>query len=116
MTQNWRWWAGQRTARRRCTFFQVRFLMTTIAGGDAHLLHLVKESTRMDSQPDDKNRPEILQMMTTEHYNLQSGRSLALSDANGRAGLFLGTVSSSLIALAFVGNITHVGTQLGTAF
>ena len=70
----------------------------------------------MESQPNDKNRPDILQMMTTEHYNLQSGRSLALSDANGRAGLFLGTVSSTLIALAFVGNITHVGTQLGTAF
>ena len=70
----------------------------------------------MDSQPHAKNRPEILQMMTTEHYNLQSGRSLALSEANGRAGLFLGKVSSSLIALAFVGNITHVGTQLGTAF
>jgi hypothetical protein len=86
------------------------------AGGDAHLFRLVKESTSVESQSNDKNRPEILQMMTTEHYNLQSGRSLALSEANGRAGLFLGTVSSSLIALAFVGNITHVGTQLGTAF
>jgi hypothetical protein len=70
----------------------------------------------MDSQPHDKNRPEIMQMMTTEHYNLQSARSLALSDANGRAGLFLGTVSSTLIALAFVGNITHIGAQLGIAF
>ena len=34
----------------------------------------VKESTSMDSQPNDKHRPEILQMMTTEHYDLQSGR------------------------------------------
>ena len=33
-----------------------------------------KESASMDSQLNDKNRPEILQMMTTEHYNLQSGR------------------------------------------
>jgi hypothetical protein len=62
------------------------------------------------------DQPQIVQMMTTEHYNLQSGRSLAISDANGRAGLFLGTVSSTLVALAFIGNISHVGTQLGSAF
>jgi hypothetical protein len=47
---------------------------------------------------------------------LQSSRALAVSDANGRAALFLGTVSSTLIALAFIGNISHIGTQLGTAF
>ncbi len=70
----------------------------------------------MDIQSHDKHHPSLIQIMTTEHYNLQAGRSLTLSDANGRAGFFLGTVSSSLIALAFVGNITHVGSQLGTAF
>src|SRR5215468_9174120 len=70
----------------------------------------------MDQQQQEKNQPQIVQMMTTEHYNLQSGRSLAISDANGRAGLFLGTVSSTLVALAFIGNISHVGTHLGSAF
>ncbi len=70
----------------------------------------------MDIQSHDKNHPSLIQIMTTEHYNLQAGRSLTLSDANGRAGFFLGTVSSTLIALAFVGNTTHVGSQLGTAF
>jgi len=70
----------------------------------------------MDQPRQEKNQPQIVQMMTTEHYNLQSGRSLAISDANGRAGLFLGTVSSTLVALAFIGNISHVGTQLGSAF
>jgi hypothetical protein len=69
----------------------------------------------MDQPQQEKNQPQIVQMMTTEHYNLQSGRSLAISDANGRAGLFLGTVSSTLVALAFIRNISHVGTQLGTA-
>jgi len=70
----------------------------------------------MDQPRQERNQPQIVQMMTTEHYNLQSGRSLAISDANGRAGLFLGTVSSTLVALAFIGNISHVGTQLGSAF
>ena len=55
----------------------------------------------MDIQSNDKNHPSLIQIMTTEHYNLQAGRSLTLSDANGRAGFFLGTVSSTLIALHF---------------
>src|SRR5215472_3599942 len=64
----------------------------------------------MDLQQQEKNQPHIVQVMTTEHYNLQSGRSLAVSDANGRAALFLSTVSTTLVALAFIGNISHLGT------
>lgn len=60
--------------------------------------------------------PQVISMMTTEHYNLQTGRAMTISDANGRASLFLGTVSTSLVALAFVGQITHTGTSLGQAF
>jgi hypothetical protein len=54
--------------------------------------------------------------MTTEHYNLQSGRAMTISDSNGRASLFLGTVSTSLVALAFVGQISRTGASLGQAF
>ena len=54
--------------------------------------------------------------MTAEHYNLQSGRSMTVADANGRASLFLVTVSTSLIALAFVGSLSRSGTGLGEAF
>jgi hypothetical protein len=60
--------------------------------------------------------PQVVSIMTTEHYNLQSGRAMTISDANGRAGLFLGTVSTSLVALAFVGGISRVGASLGEAF
>ena len=56
---------------------------------------------------------EVVAIMTTEHYNLQSGRSMTVADANGRASLFLGTVSTSLIALAFVGSMSHSGTVVG---
>jgi hypothetical protein len=69
-----------------------------------------------DEPQDPRRRPHVVQIVTTEHYNLQAARSLAASDANGRAALFLGTVSGTLIALAFVGNVSHVGTRLGTAF
>src|SRR6266480_3941684 len=53
---------------------------------------------------------QLVTIMTTEHYNLQTGRAMTISEANGRASLFVGAVSSGLIALAFVGQISHLGT------
>ena len=53
---------------------------------------------------------QLVTIMTTEHYNLQTGRSMTISDANGRSSLFIGAVSSGLVALAFVGQISHLGT------
>lgn len=55
---------------------------------------------------------QLVSIITTEHYNLQTGRSMTISETNGRASLFVGAVSSGLIALTFVGQIS----QLGTAF
>jgi hypothetical protein len=52
----------------------------------------------------------LVSIMTTEHYNLQTARSMTISEANGRASLFVGAVSSGLVALAFVGQISHLGT------
>lgn len=53
---------------------------------------------------------QLVSIMTTEHYNLQTGRSMTISEANGRSSLFVGAVSSGLVALAFVGQISHLGT------
>jgi hypothetical protein len=50
--------------------------------------------------------------VSTEHYNLQTGRSMTISEANGRSSLFVGAISSGLIALTSVRQIS----QLGTAF
>ena len=33
--------------------------------------------------------PQVIAIVTTEHYNLQSGRAMTISDANGRASVFL---------------------------
>src|SRR5437667_8499461 len=66
-------------------------------------------------QPTNEHLPvelssQVVTMMTTEHYNLQTGRSMTISEANGRSSLFVGAVSSGLIALAFVGQISQLGT------
>jgi hypothetical protein len=53
---------------------------------------------------------QLVAIMTTEHYNLQTGRSMTIAEANGRASLFVGAVSSGLVALALVGQISHLGT------
>lgn len=53
---------------------------------------------------------QLVSIITTEHYNLQTGRSMTISEANGRASLFVGAVSSGLIALTFAGQISHLGT------
>jgi hypothetical protein len=49
---------------------------------------------------------------TTEHFNLQTARAMTVSEANGRASIYLAALSSNLIALAFIGQMS----QLGAAF
>ena len=53
---------------------------------------------------------QLVTIMTTEHYNLQTGRAMTITETNGRASLFVGALSSGLIALAFVGQLSHLGT------
>jgi xanthosine utilization system XapX-like protein len=38
---------------------------------------------------------------TTEHFNLQTERAATIGEANGRASIFLGSVSAGLVALGF---------------
>lgn len=49
-------------------------------------------------------------MATTEHFNLQTARSATVSEANGRASIYLAAISSNLIALAFIGQMSRLGT------
>jgi hypothetical protein len=46
--------------------------------------------------------PQLLTVLTTEHFVLQTARGATISEANGRAAIYLGTLSSGLIALGFV--------------
>jgi hypothetical protein len=56
-----------------------------------------------DHQLTETQQQQILLCLTTEHSSLQSARSTTVSETNGRISLFLGAVSSSLIALGFFG-------------
>jgi ABC-type multidrug transport system permease subunit len=51
----------------------------------------------------------ILQCMTTEHFVLQTARAATIQEANQRANLFLTSVASATIALAFVAQVTQMG-------
>lgn len=47
--------------------------------------------------------------VTTEHFNLQTARAVTVSEANGRASIYLAALSSNLIALAFIGQMSRLG-------
>jgi hypothetical protein len=55
----------------------------------------------MDASSDPLTRQMALTALTTEHFVMQSARAGTISEANGRSTLFLGTLSSAVIALAF---------------
>jgi hypothetical protein len=46
---------------------------------------------------------------TTEHFNLQTARAMTVSESNGRASIYLAALSSNLIALAFIGQMSRLG-------
>jgi hypothetical protein len=58
----------------------------------------------------EKQQPETIQLLTTEHYNLQAARSVATSEAISRSNLFISTVSTTMVALALIGQISRLGT------
>jgi ABC-type sugar transport system permease subunit len=68
----------------------------------------------MERLQDNPSLPELssqqVTIMTTEHYNLQMGRAMTVADANGRSTLYIGAVSGALIAIAFTGQVSRMGT------
>ena len=52
---------------------------------------------------------QILQFMTTEHFTLATAKSALVAESNGRATIYLASVSSAVVALAFIGQISEVG-------
>jgi hypothetical protein len=52
---------------------------------------------------DAPNRAELLTALTTEHFTLQGARSQTVSESSARAALYIGAVSSTLVALGFIG-------------
>jgi hypothetical protein len=49
----------------------------------------------------------VVTILTTEHFTLQTARGGTIGEANGRASIYLGAVSSGMIALGFVAEDTE---------
>jgi hypothetical protein len=58
---------------------------------------------------DEPDRQELLTALTTEHFTLQGARSRVMTESASRAALYISSVSSTLIALGFLGQISDVG-------
>jgi hypothetical protein len=63
----------------------------------------------VDEPTDPTTRQMALTTLTTEHFNLQTSRIGTISEANGRSSLYLGTLSSATIAIAFIGQASALG-------
>jgi hypothetical protein len=55
------------------------------------------------------DRQELLTALTTEHFTLQGARSQTMSESSSRTMLYIGAVSSALVALGFIGQVSQVG-------
>jgi hypothetical protein len=60
----------------------------------------------VEDQPDPQ---QLLTALTTEHFTLQGARSQTVSESASRSSLYLISVSSTLIALGFIGQVSAVG-------
>ena len=57
----------------------------------------------------EQNSPAAVTFVTTEHFVLQTARSAGISETVGRAAIYLAAVSSGLVALAFIGQLSRLG-------
>jgi hypothetical protein len=62
----------------------------------------------MNEAVDPTGRQLALTALTTEQFNLQSARMGTIAEANGRSTIYLGTLSSAVIAIAFVGQASEM--------
>jgi hypothetical protein len=55
------------------------------------------------------DRQQLLTALTTEHFGLAGARAQTTGESSSRAALYISSVSSTLVALGFIGQITEVG-------
>jgi hypothetical protein len=67
------------------------------------------EGDGMDEPTDPLARQRALSALTAEQFNLQTARMGTIAEANGCSTLYFGALSSTVIALAFVGQASRLG-------
>jgi hypothetical protein len=55
------------------------------------------------------NDSQLLTALTTEHFTLQGARAQTMSEASARASLYIIAVSSTLVALGFIAQLSEIG-------
>jgi hypothetical protein len=55
------------------------------------------------------DRASLLTILTTEHFTLQGARASTVGESSARSALYVGAVSSALIALGFIGQASGFG-------
>lgn len=60
----------------------------------------------MDEKTGENEQAATAQFMTTEHFTLQTAKTATVAEANGRVSLYIGAVSSAVVALAFIGQVS----------
>jgi hypothetical protein len=61
-----------------------------------------------------EHRSLVTQTLTTEHFALQSARGAIATESVGRATMYLGTVSSALVAMGFLAQLLHLNPMFAT--
>ncbi len=52
-----------------------------------------------------------MQVLTTEHWSLLASRGLAWNESFSRAGMYLSTLSGTMVALGLIAGLDHVGSS-----
>jgi hypothetical protein len=60
------------------------------------------------------DRQALMTALTTEHFTLQGARSQTMFETSARSALYIGAVSSTLVALGFIAQISEVGDTFNT--
>jgi hypothetical protein len=60
------------------------------------------------------DRQALLTVLTTEHFTLQGARASTVSESSARAALFVGAVTSTLVALGFIAQASELGSAFDT--
>jgi hypothetical protein len=68
------------------------------------------ESRVNEPSPAELDRGALVTLLTTEHFTLQGSRASTISESSSRAALYVGALSSSLIALGFLGQASEFDT------
>jgi hypothetical protein len=85
----------------------VRELASSLHEPEQKVTTMTAEPITPISQP--QQQQAFMQALTTEHFTLQTARAVAVNEGNGRTALYIGALSSTLVALALVAQRSPLG-------